>query len=203
MKNFRCHLFGISLLFFGFCSATEAPAQLGISIGPLFTVNSTADTVDVHVGDGLCADSNGQCTLRAAILESNHEPNPNVTSTNIIIFALPDPAVIDLTLGELNITSGTWIFGPGARRLTVRRSFAPATPNFRVFRVATGGPGVEIRRLSIRNGNAGGQNGGGILVDADSGVSISDVAITANSGANGGGIAVAGGTFFMNRVLVN
>src|SRR5215203_3792005 len=204
MKNFHRSM-SVSLLLFLFCSATDARAQstFQISIGPLFTVNSTADTIDANPGDGLCADSNGQCTLRAAIQESNHEPNPNVTSTNVIIFALPNPAVIDLTLGELNITSGIWIFGPGARRLTVQRSFAPGTANFRIFRVAANGDGVEIRRMTIRNGSANGQNGGGILVDADSGLSLSEVAITANAAVNGGGIAVAGRALFMNRVLVS
>src|SRR5215203_5178927 len=204
MKNFHRSM-SVSLLLFLFCSATDARAQstFQISIGPLFTVNSTADTIDANPGDGLCADSNGQCTLRAAIEESNQEPTPNVTSTNVIIFALPNPAVIELTLGELNITSGIWIFGPGARRLTVQRSFAPGTSNFRVFRVASNGPGVEIRRMTIRNGNAGSQNGGGILAEADSGVSLSDLAITSNSAMNGGGIAVAGRTLFLNRVLVN
>ncbi|NOT48606.1 MAG: right-handed parallel beta-helix repeat-containing protein [Acidobacteria bacterium] len=155
------------------------------------------------MGDGLCSDSNGRCTLRAAIEESNYEPVANVNSLNLIVFALPNPAVIDLTLGELNVTSGIWIFGTGARRLTVQRSFAPGTANFRVFRIASGNGGVEIRRMSIRNGNSGSGNGGGILVEANSGVSISDVAITANSAANGGGIANASRSLFMNRVLVN
>lgn len=203
----RSHLlvFTTCLLFFSICAATRAKAQpsFQISIGPLFTVNSTADTIDANPGDGLCADSNGQCTLRAAIQESNQEPDPNVTSTNVIIFALPNPSVIDLTLGELNITSGAWIFGPGARRLTVQRSFAPGTANFRVFHIATDGAGVEIRRMSIRNGNASDQNGGGILVEVTSGLSVSDVAISANSAANGGGIANAGRPLFVNRVLVN
>ena len=206
MQNFHSRLSIISLLFFFLCAAAQAEAQstFQISIGPLFTVNSTADSADANPGNGLCADSNGQCTLRAAIQESNQEPNPDVTSTNVIIFALPNPAVIDLKLGELNITSGIWIFGPGARRLTVQRSFAPDASNFRIFHVATNGPGVEIRRMSIRNGNAGTQDGGGILVDMDSGVSLSDVAITGNSGANGGGVAGAGrAALFMNRVLVN
>jgi CSLREA domain-containing protein len=205
MQNFHRRLSITSLLFLSFCIATDARAQstFQISIGPLFTVNSTADTIDANPGDGICADSNGRCTLRAAIEESNQEPIPNATSTNVIIFALPNPAVIDLTLGELNITSGIWIFGPGARRLTVQRSFAPGTANFRVFRVASNGPGVEIRRMTIRNGNAGSQDGGGILAEADSGLSLSDVAIVSNSAANGGGIAVAARAFFVNRILVN
>lgn len=192
-----------------FCSAAESKAQsmITISIGPLFTVNSPADSVDADVGDGFCEDSNGLCTLRAAIEESNHEPNidAGITSTNMIIFALPNPSVINLTLGELNITSGLWIFGPGARQLTVQRSTAPGTPNFRVFRVSADRGGVEIRRLNIRNGNAGGGNGGGILVEAGSGLSLTDVAVSANSAVNGGGIANEGtlGGLFANRILVN
>jgi CSLREA domain-containing protein len=36
-----------------------------------FVVNSTADTADNHVGDGVCNTSGGVCTLRAAIQEAN------------------------------------------------------------------------------------------------------------------------------------
>ena len=199
--------FQVSILLFAFsilASAIEAKAQSSfqLSFGPLFTVNSTADTVDVNVGDGVCADSNGQCTLRAAIEESNYEPAATISSINLIIFALPDPAVINLTLGELNITAGTWIFGTGARRLTVQRSSAPGTPNFRIFRVSSSGVGVEITRLTIRNGNAGSENGGGILVDETGALTLKDVAVRENSAANGGGIANAGRHFIANRLLV-
>src|SRR6185436_6961472 len=36
-----------------------------------FTVNSTDDAPDALAGDGVCATSNGSCTLRAAIQEAN------------------------------------------------------------------------------------------------------------------------------------
>jgi CSLREA domain-containing protein len=39
-----------------------------------FTVNTAADTVDVNPGDGICADSSGNCSLRAAIMEANALP---------------------------------------------------------------------------------------------------------------------------------
>jgi CSLREA domain-containing protein len=39
-----------------------------------FTVNTTEDTVDVNPGDGICADSSGNCSLRAAIMEANTLP---------------------------------------------------------------------------------------------------------------------------------
>jgi hypothetical protein len=39
-----------------------------------FTATIGTDTVDSNPGDGVCADSNGQCSLRAAIMESNTMP---------------------------------------------------------------------------------------------------------------------------------
>ncbi|MBI4367611.1 MAG: CSLREA domain-containing protein [Deltaproteobacteria bacterium] len=36
-----------------------------------FTVTSVTDAPDIVPGDGICADVTGQCTLRAAIQESN------------------------------------------------------------------------------------------------------------------------------------
>jgi ribulose-phosphate 3-epimerase len=36
-----------------------------------FTADTTADTVDISPGDGICADGGGQCSLRAAIGEAN------------------------------------------------------------------------------------------------------------------------------------
>ena len=40
-----------------------------------FVVDTTADTVDVNPGDGVCADSGGNCSLRAAVMEANADPN--------------------------------------------------------------------------------------------------------------------------------
>lgn len=37
----------------------------------IFTVNSVSDTIDIAPGNGVCLDSFGNCSLRAAILESN------------------------------------------------------------------------------------------------------------------------------------
>ena len=37
----------------------------------VFDVNSTTDAIDSNIGDGICAASSGDCTLRAAIQEAN------------------------------------------------------------------------------------------------------------------------------------
>lgn len=36
-----------------------------------FTVTTTDDSIDANLADGLCLDSNGECSLRAAIMQSN------------------------------------------------------------------------------------------------------------------------------------
>ncbi|MEP7377972.1 MAG: PKD domain-containing protein [Chloroflexota bacterium] len=54
-------------------SSLNAPAAFA---GPIFTVNNTADTADTSPGNGICADSQGRCTLRAAITEANWVHGP-------------------------------------------------------------------------------------------------------------------------------
>ncbi|MEZ4485138.1 MAG: hypothetical protein R2864_11285 [Syntrophotaleaceae bacterium] len=48
---------------------------MGIGSNPLgaasFTVDTTSDSVDVNPGDSICADSDGSCSLRAAVMEAN------------------------------------------------------------------------------------------------------------------------------------
>lgn len=46
-------------------------AGIRISHASEFLVNSTLDLSDISIGDGICMDSDGDCTLRAAIEEAN------------------------------------------------------------------------------------------------------------------------------------
>jgi CSLREA domain-containing protein len=48
-----------------------------------FAVDSTLDTVDANVGNDVCADANGRCTLRAAIQEANATSDADTISFNI------------------------------------------------------------------------------------------------------------------------
>ncbi|RME36321.1 MAG: CSLREA domain-containing protein [Thermoflexia bacterium] len=43
----------------------------------MFIVNTTADTPDANPGNGVCADSSGRCSLRAAIMEANALGGPH------------------------------------------------------------------------------------------------------------------------------
>ena len=183
----RVHLsFAILSLFILFSAGgISIHAQV---VGKLLTVTNNGDSADANAGDGICADAGGQCTLRAAIQESN------TTQRNVIIFAMPWPAAINLTLGELAITGNfTSIVGPGARRLSIQRSSAQGTPNFRIFHIPNAQTNIVIRGLSIKNGDAiPGETGGGLRIAADSTLNLTDVAITGNDALSGGGVSNEG-----------
>lgn len=98
--------------------ATAAtPRALASDTAQTWTVTSTADTADAANGDGKCADSQGRCTLRAAVTEANW-----IRGENRIAFDLPGtaPVVIQLTdrLSLQDRTGGVFIDGysqPGSR----------------------------------------------------------------------------------------
>ena len=121
-------------------SASTTKAAAAVPANLTFTVNSTADTVDVNNGDGICADSQGRCTLRAAITEANWDKG-----NNTIDFNLPGaaPATIQLlsSLPQFVLqdrTGGTLIDGysqPGSRVNTAANG-SNAIPG--VYLVGTG-----------------------------------------------------------------
>jgi len=191
MKTSILYAFILTFLFF---STTAVYAQSG----KLHTVNDTADTNDANAGDGICADAGGKCTLRAAIQEANTD---NIQ--DVVIFAIPFPATINLTLGELNIASNIYIAGPGARNLTVQRSAAAGTADFRVFHVFPNvGTLIVFRALKISNGKVPNGAGGGIYIEGGSFVGMFDLAVSGNLANRGGGIASAG-SFTLTRSLIN
>lgn len=104
---------------------------------------------------------------------------------------------ITLTSAELLVNKNLTIQGPGANVLTVRRSTAGGTPNFRIFNVADGWT-VRISGLTISNGNG---NGGGILNQGT--LTLIGAAISGNSApVFGGGVENDGenGTAALNII---
>lgn len=180
------------LLVLSFLILGSARAEAQFVPGKLFVVNDTADSFDANPGDRICADSNGRCTLRAAIQEVDAV---TVVLDDVIIFSIPQPSEINLTLGELAVTGRRFvsIVGPGARRLTVRRSGAPGTPNFRIFNLSGGQSIHEIRGLTIANGDPGTEpDGGAIKLGPGTNLTLTEVTITGNAAINGGGVSNMG-----------
>jgi len=147
------------------------------------TVNDTGDTPDAAL-NGICADVNGKCTLRAAIEETNF-----AASDDTINFSLPANSTINLSTALPNIIGNVSINGPGADTLIVRRSTAGGTPNFTVFQI--GSPFiVTISGMTVSNGNSNGVAGG---IRNDGTLTLSGLTISGNTAlADGGGIANLG-----------
>lgn len=193
MKNYYLTLAIFVFFLTVFVDNGEAQTAVGER---LFTVNDAGDSNDANVGDMACFDSNGKCTLRAAIQESN------AFGFNVISFALPPASVINLTLGELLIEKPLSIVGPGARRLTVQRNPLIATPSFRIFHIAPDvSPRLVFRGFKVRNGNTDG-DGGAFFIESGNTVFISEMSFDNNSAAHGGAIANAG-ILNLTRSLLN
>ncbi len=112
-----------------------------------------------------------------------------------ITFA-PGVATVTLTSAELLINKNLTIDG-GATGVTIARSAAAGTPNFRVINAFAN---VSLSRLTIVNGNTSGFGGG---VRANSGnLTLNDSVVRNNVGGTGGGVSQAFGILTMNRTLV-
>jgi CSLREA domain-containing protein len=159
--------------------AALSSAELVHAQGVLFTVTTTGDGDDALVGDGLCADSNGDCTLRAAIHEANFDGGDDGIEFDL---SVTDPNydgtkwTIPLTMALPTITDSVAITGPGADKLTVLRD---SIELFGIFDVTA--PTVSFSALTIAGGNSS-AGGGGIQVSGTQTVNVNNCTIFGNAG---------------------
>ena len=162
--------------------------------GTTFNVNSTANTPDANPGNGICADANGVCTLRAAIMEANALAGPDTIHLQTTTYTISTPDNPDGALPR--ITSTIVIDGNGA---TIRRDAASGTPDFRLFFV--GGGDLTLSKLTIANGSGAG--GGALRVEGGTATVISST-LRDNQGTSGGAITNNNGTLsVLNSTLTN
>ncbi|MEH2128073.1 DUF4347 domain-containing protein [Nostoc sp.] len=132
-----------------------------------FTVNNTQDVDD---GDA----NNGITTLREAINLANASTEDDaIAFEGVFTDATPD--VITLTSGQLTISDDVTILGTGASKLTVSGNNAS-----RVFEISGIGTDVSIDGLTVANGNN--TNGGGILVNTNTILSLTNSTVSGNTG---------------------
>ncbi|HMT08775.1 MAG TPA: VCBS repeat-containing protein [Pyrinomonadaceae bacterium] len=175
------------------------------SINREFLVNDPSDSTDNDLFDGLCSDSRGGCTLRAAVDQLN------AIGGGTIRFAFETPTVIELTDGPITLSPGTSaieLVGPGADRLAIRRSSTGGIPDFRIIQIASREFGVSLSGVTIENGRTSpltnSFEGGCIFVPVGMQLHL-DLAIVQNcSSNNGGGIAYRGwGTINRSTIRTN
>jgi CSLREA domain-containing protein len=157
------------------------------AVTKIFTVNSTVDAVDANPGDGFCATAGAVCTLRAAVMESNHTSSATTkilfpAGLNLYSLTIAPSGANDETSGDLNVTRGTTIVGGGTFLTGLSSS---------VDRVLTIAPSISvtITDLSIQSGDTSG-SGGGILNEGT--LVLTRCQFAANSAARGGGIFSSG-----------
>jgi CSLREA domain-containing protein len=170
--------------------------SMPVALGPVasaethFVVDSTTDAKDAAPGDGICATTSGQCTLRAAVNEANAAPDANTISLEA-----PAPATYALSLagqgedsasiGDLDLTQDVTIAGRGPESDVVSGASID-----RVFHVVGAGSSVTIRGMTITKGTVTSEAGGGVLNEGE--LHLDDVLVKGNNSANGGGISSKG-----------
>jgi hypothetical protein len=139
-------------------------------------------------------------SLRYAIGQANQ---PGYAGSVVSITAQVTGPII-LTQGELTVGADMTISNDSGAPVEVRQ----ATANSRVMHVLSGASTVTITGnggaspLTLDGGSVTGGNGGGILVDGTTGLSLTDVRVVSNrvaagargQGGNGSGVYAAGGT---------
>jgi CSLREA domain-containing protein len=165
-----------------------------------FTVNTTDDTVDVNPGDGVAADVNGNCSLRAAIMEANALSGSDIIELPEGIYKLTIKGIIenDCRKGDLDIKSTLEIRGQG-----MDTTIIDGNQIDRVFHIK-GSWKVKISDLTVRNGktpdvadipqsrNYEAIQGGGIYNDHGI-LALKNLIITKNQTGNGGNWCYRGG----------
>ena len=178
--------------------------------GSTYVVNSTLDEPDADPSDGICATASNDCTLRAAIMQANFATDPNTITVPSGIYLLTRSGYDDTALvGDLDIIHELTIQGMGAGVTIVDGN--SAVTGDRVFHVLDSAANVNLRSMTIRNGNVpttipGDPSwGGGILVnnvDSLLVVHLRDVILEGNAALMGGGIYASAGTIDLQNTTI-
>jgi uncharacterized protein YjdB len=159
-----------------------------------FIVNTTTDVMDAYPGNGICDDGNGNCSIRAALMEANALAGADT------ITIPPGTYTLNSTFGQLVISSDVILngnLGNPANTIIQAASNAVSATN-RVLsinpNVSTPGFDVKIQGLTIRYGKAPlGYGGGGI--DGDAGTRTIEIAHSIIEDNHTSGIGFGGGAY--------
>ena len=135
----------IALFLFISINALPVHAQL------ILDVNTLSDTDDFIIGDGLCLTVAGECSLRAAIQETNAHPN-GAELDEITFYNIPQingRSRIDITAPLTPITDGVIIRGGTSPTGLTRIDGFIHSPPSSGLNIAVGGDGTIVRGLVV------------------------------------------------------
>lgn len=120
-------------------------ALLGVGLGAqaaTFQVDSTTDESDLNL-DGVCETFQGECTLRAAIQESNFQAGPDTINLPAGLYLLDRTGIDNVAgFGDLDVTDTVVVVGAGIAQTAIEAVQ-------RAFQVRTGGD-LTLRDLTLR-----------------------------------------------------
>ena len=191
-----------ALLGAAFLSGGGVPAWGAVQT---FVVNSTADVANSSPTSKVCATAgtNPVCTLRAAIQASNANSGTDTISLPAGVYTLTIAGRNEdaAATGDLDITDAVTVTGAGAGSAIIDGNGID-----RVFDVFASGT-TTISGVTIRNGNPGAATGGGILAGGTGNnvvsLNLSNVIVTQNTSANGGGGIANGDNLSLTDVTVS
>ena len=165
-----------------------------------YTVDSTADSVDADVSDGICADAAGNCSLRAAVQQANAWPGSDDIVLPAGTFNLSLTGSDDLAAsGDLDILEDLTITGAGATATII-----DGGAQHRLFQIF-GGSTVTLADMTLQNGRSD-DSGGAIASEGR--LTLRDMVLRNNSTLlptlGGGAIYSSGlnGSLALERVTV-
>lgn len=170
---------------FPYLAAASAPQGGDLS----FAVTTGRDGADVNVGDGVCADADGECTLRAAVQEGNMADSATIQLRSDLHWLTIAGAGEDASAtGDLDIVGDITIVGGNGSTV--------ATNGGDRHLDVLHGASLTMDRVVLRDGVAPeGESGGSIrnygMVDL-TGVVLTNNAANNGAGASGGAILNAG-----------
>jgi cysteine-rich repeat protein len=145
-----------------------------------FVVDSAVDAVDFVPGDGTCATQAGECTLRAAVQETNALAGSDTIIVPAGTYVLTLGLVEDQAMsGDLDVTDVLAITGAGAASTIIDGNDTSAVLEARSGSLAL--DGVTVQHGRDENGLAGG-------ISAMVPITVTNCIVRANHGYVGGGM---------------
>jgi CSLREA domain-containing protein len=161
-----------------------------------FTVDSTADSIDANPGDGTCADGDGHCSLRAAVMEANALAGTDTIAlpAGAYTLALAGTGEDAAATGDLDVLDDLTLSGAGQASTQIEGADLD-----RLFHIASGVT-ISMNDLTLADGGGSIIEAGGILNDGS--LTLTDVTLSQNDfGAllNSGSVTLTRVTFQDNN----
>ena len=164
----------------------------GLGIGAALGTGATAQAADFTVSN---LNDAGPGSLRQAVLDANTNPG-----SDRVLFQSGLTGQITLNTGELQITDGTEVLGPGPDKLTVSGNNVSG-----IFHVnpanAPNMPPVTISGLRMVGGTT---NAGGAIASKYTDLTVANAVLSQNNATSlGGGVATEGGSLVIRSSTVS